>query len=200
MESPEPSARVLEHINLCFEVPRRYCNQKRMHEDPNQFVGVCYAALLRADALYVEQDRWPFKRWATFKLWNAIGDELRTVGAGAMMPRRAYAKGFTLSSLNAHYNRDHTEEIGDRLEDERSADPAAGAVLDELRESIDHLLDANLTKQEALVLRLYHLHHFNNREIGEILLLTESRISQVQKRAAEKLREHARNPLTPATA
>jgi RNA polymerase sigma factor for flagellar operon FliA len=49
--------------------------------------------------------------------------------------------------------------------------------------AIDHLTD-----QEKLVIRLYYFEELTLKEIGEVMVISESRVSQIHTRAVKKLR------------
>jgi RNA polymerase sigma factor for flagellar operon FliA len=53
---------------------------------------------------------------------------------------------------------------------------------------------AELPPTERAVLALYYYEELNLRQIGEVLHLTESRISQIRSRALQRLREHLTTP------
>jgi len=65
---------------------------------------------------------------------------------------------------------------GERLDDE--------ATLARMRDAFDHL-----GQRDRLVLSLYYYEELNLRQIGEVLHVSESRISQIRTRALRRLRE-----------
>jgi RNA polymerase sigma factor for flagellar operon FliA len=74
--------------------------------------------------------------------------------------------------------------------DPDAEDPSSRMTRDEdlasLREAI-----AGLPKKERTVLALYYYENLNLRQIGEVLHLTESRVSQIRSQALGRLRENA---------
>ena len=57
----------------------------------------------------------------------------------------------------------------------------------ELRIFLIHAI-SNLTEQERLVVSLYYYEELTLKEIGEIMLISESRVSQIHTRAVDRLR------------
>jgi RNA polymerase sigma factor FliA len=77
--------------------------------------------------------------------------------------------------------------ILDTLEDPAAADPETEAEASELK---DRLADAieSLPERERLVIALYYYENLTLREIGEVLDVTESRVSQLHTKAVIGLR------------
>lgn len=79
-------------------------------------------------------------------------------------------------------------DIFDVLEDPFCTDPLEALGLDELKTRLkDAILD--LPEKEQLVLSLYYDEDLNLKEIGQVLSLTESRVSQLRTQAVMRLRE-----------
>ncbi len=75
------------------------------------------------------------------------------------------------------------------IRDPGAADPEAEAQTGELK---DQLADAieSLPERERLVVALYYYENLTLREIGEVLGVTESRVSQLHTKAVLALRSH----------
>ena len=75
----------------------------------------------------------------------------------------------------------------DTIQDPAAADPEAEAQTAELK---DQLADAieSLPERERLVIALYYYENLTLREIGEVLGVTESRVSQLHTKAVLALR------------
>ena len=75
----------------------------------------------------------------------------------------------------------------DTIQDESAADPAQEMDLTDMK---DRLADsiARLPEREKLVVALYYYENLTLREIGEVLGVTESRISQLHTKAVLRLR------------
>ncbi len=94
------------------------------------------------------------------------------------------------TSLDAHGIDDDLDPAPSRaalLIDEDAIDPCAAAVDVERTERVAIAL-AELPEQERRVVVLYHLEGLYLKEIGELLGVTESRISQILSRALARLR------------
>ena len=79
----------------------------------------------------------------------------------------------------------------DTLEDPDSIRPAEALDETELREILGDAI-ARLPEREKLVITLYYYEELTLREIGEVLGVTESRISQLHTKAILRLKALAR--------
>ncbi len=77
----------------------------------------------------------------------------------------------------------------DTLSDNSAPDPERMVEQNELRDRIAEALD-RLPEREKLVIALRYLRHLTLREIGEVLGVTESRVSQLHTKAVLGLRSH----------
>jgi len=75
----------------------------------------------------------------------------------------------------------------DTLQDPEAADPAAALDQTDLKDRIADAI-ARLPEREKLVIALYYYENLTLREIGEVLGVTESRISQLHTKAVLRLR------------
>ena len=75
----------------------------------------------------------------------------------------------------------------DTLADDDAPDPQALVDQGELRDRIADAIAA-LPEREKLVIALYYYENLTLREIGEVLGVTESRISQLHTKAVLRLR------------
>jgi RNA polymerase sigma factor for flagellar operon FliA len=75
----------------------------------------------------------------------------------------------------------------DTLEDEGSAQPAEALDETEIREALAEAI-SRLPEREKLVVTLYYYEELTLREIGEVLGVTESRVSQLHTKAVLRLR------------
>jgi RNA polymerase sigma factor for flagellar operon FliA len=75
----------------------------------------------------------------------------------------------------------------DTIEDKSAPDPQAALDTSEVK---DRLQDAiqDLPERETLVIALYYFENLTLREIGEVLGVTESRVSQLHSKAVLRLR------------
>jgi RNA polymerase sigma factor for flagellar operon FliA len=75
----------------------------------------------------------------------------------------------------------------DTLTDENAPDPAAVMVQTDLKDRVADAI-ARLPEREKLVVALYYYENLTLREIGEVLGVTESRVSQLHTKAVLRLR------------
>jgi RNA polymerase sigma factor FliA len=75
----------------------------------------------------------------------------------------------------------------DTLEDPGAPDPAQALDMGDLKDRIAESL-ARLPEREKLVIALYYYENLTLREIGEVLGVTESRVSQLHTKAVLRLR------------
>ena len=81
----------------------------------------------------------------------------------------------------------------DTLEDERAPDPQAALDTSELKERLQESVQ-DLPERETLVIALYYFENLTLREIGEVLGVTESRVSQLHSKAVLRLRSRLKHP------
>ncbi len=85
----------------------------------------------------------------------------------------------------------------DTIEDPKSDDPSRMLDLSEIRMRLAAAIDA-LPKREKTVIALYYYENLTLREIGEVLGVTESRISQLHTKAILRLKGRLRDEIEPA--
>jgi RNA polymerase sigma factor FliA len=77
----------------------------------------------------------------------------------------------------------------DTIEDERAPDPQGTLSVTEQKEALADAI-ARLPEREKLVVTLYYYEELTLREIGEVLGVTESRVSQLHTKAILRLKAH----------
>ena len=75
----------------------------------------------------------------------------------------------------------------DTIEDQSGPDPEISLEQTELKEALGEAI-ARLPEREKLVVTLYYYEELTLREIGEVLSVTESRVSQSHTKAILRLR------------
>ncbi|HEY2327328.1 MAG TPA: RNA polymerase sigma factor WhiG [Gaiellaceae bacterium] len=85
----------------------------------------------------------------------------------------------------------------DTIEDASGVRPADSLDETELRETLADAI-ARLPEREKLVITLYYYEELTLREIGEVLGVTESRVSQLHTKAVLRLRSRLGGALAPA--
>ncbi|NLO89006.1 MAG: FliA/WhiG family RNA polymerase sigma factor [Clostridia bacterium] len=78
--------------------------------------------------------------------------------------------------------------VGETLMDSHSSNPLSELVEEELRTSLAQAVE-DLPEKDRMVISLYYFEGLTLREIGSILGVSESRVSQLHARAILKLRE-----------
>ncbi len=86
----------------------------------------------------------------------------------------------------------------DTIPDEESAGPQDAMAHTELREALAEAI-AHLPERERLVVTLYYYEELTLREIGEVLGVTESRVSQLHTKAVLRLKAGLSAAPSPAT-
>jgi RNA polymerase sigma factor for flagellar operon FliA len=81
----------------------------------------------------------------------------------------------------------------DTIEDPLAAEPQAEMAQTELREILAEAI-ARLPEREKLVVTLYYYEELTLREIGEVLGVTESRVSQLHTKAVLRLKSRLSSP------
>lgn len=85
----------------------------------------------------------------------------------------------------------------DTIEDQKSKDPAAVVDVTEVKDRLAHAI-SNLPEREKIVIALYYYESLTLREIGEVLGVTESRVSQLHTKAILRLKGRLRDHVEPA--
>ena len=84
----------------------------------------------------------------------------------------------------------------DTIEDEQGPNPQTSLDETEMREAIGEAI-ARLPEREKLVVTLYYYEELTLREIGEVLGVTESRVSQLHTKAILRLKARLAGPPVP---
>jgi RNA polymerase sigma factor for flagellar operon FliA len=77
----------------------------------------------------------------------------------------------------------------DTIPDEGAADPQEALDSSEVKDRLTEAI-GSLPEREQLVVALYYYEHLTLREIGEVLGVTESRVSQLHTKAVMRLKSH----------
>lgn len=100
-----------------------------------------------------------------------------------------YYAGLTDANSGRLFSLDELNESGELpIEDTRAEDnPLAGLASDAFRQSLAEAI-SQLPEREKLVLSLYYQEELNLKEIGAVLGVSESRVSQIHSQAALRLK------------
>jgi RNA polymerase sigma factor FliA len=80
----------------------------------------------------------------------------------------------------------------DTIEDESAPDPQAALDTSEVKDLLSDAIQ-DLPERETLVIALYYFENLTLREIGEVLGVTESRVSQLHSKAVLRLRSRLKS-------
>jgi RNA polymerase sigma factor for flagellar operon FliA len=100
------------------------------------------------------------------------------------------ARGLSLLSLNrpkTDEGEDEIKELGDSIPDEPDKGPFELLKKQEVRDLLAEQID-NLPDKERMVLSLYYFNELTMKEVGRILGVTESRVSQLHSAAILRMR------------
>jgi len=90
-----------------------------------------------------------------------------------------------------------TASLIDTIEDPKARDPSRMLDVTEMKSRLAAAIDG-LPKREKIVIALYYYENLTLREIGEVLGVTESRISQLHTKAILRLKGRLRDEIEPA--
>jgi RNA polymerase sigma factor FliA len=90
-----------------------------------------------------------------------------------------------------------TASLIDTIEDPKGRDPSRMLDLSEMKARLAAAIDA-LPPREKVVIALYYYENLTLREIGEVLGVTESRVSQLHTKAILRLKGRLRDEIEPA--
>jgi RNA polymerase sigma factor for flagellar operon FliA len=97
----------------------------------------------------------------------------------------------TLSSLDelwlVHSNDDDSVRMMDLVPNQESEDPLFQVEMDEMKSTLAGAIDS-LPERERMVIALYYYEGLTLKEIGEIMEISESRVSQIHTKAVFRLR------------
>lgn len=97
----------------------------------------------------------------------------------------------TLSSLDelwmVHSNEDDSVRVLDLVKNNESEDPLHQVEIEEVKETLANAIES-LPERERMVIALYYYEGLTLKEIGEIMEISESRVSQIHTKAIFRLR------------
>lgn len=97
----------------------------------------------------------------------------------------------TLSSLDelwmVHSNEDDSVRVLDLVKNKESEDPLHQVEIEEVKETLANAIES-LPERERMVIALYYYEGLTLKEIGEIMEISESRVSQIHTKAIFRLR------------
>src|SRR6188472_3318873 len=182
------------------------------HVDEQDLVSYGLLGLIGAIERFDPDREIKFETYAISRIKGAIIDELRSLDwvprsvrtrareierAIAELERRLHraptdeeiaAKvGITLDELWSPSGGGDQIALIDTIEDEDAPDPEFSLEQTEMREALGEAI-ARLPEREKLVVTLYYYEELTLREIGEVIGVTESRVSQLHTKAVLRLK------------
>ena len=147
--------------------------------------------------------------WSTSRLEKAIrAVELRNDGKSAHDDEIAKELGVSLEKLQSLYSEvsrsflislddtlskdDDGDSYAETIQDKSSPDPSLQMEKTELKETLLSIIN-DIPDQEKKVLTLYYYEELTFKEIGYILEVSESRVSQVHTKAILRMRSRLKN-------
>jgi len=85
------------------------------------------------------------------------------------------------------HDADNSEHFLDRFQTDHSSDPIKGLLESDFRDALIDAIDA-LPEREKILMSLYYEQELNLKEIGAVMSVSESRISQLHSQAVARLR------------
>ncbi len=85
------------------------------------------------------------------------------------------------------HDADNSEHFLDRFQTDHSSDPIKGLLESDFRDALINAIDA-LPEREKILMSLYYEQELNLKEIGAVMSVSESRISQLHSQAVARLR------------
>ncbi|MCX7189788.1 MAG: RNA polymerase sigma factor FliA [Methylotenera sp.] len=85
------------------------------------------------------------------------------------------------------HDADNSEHFLDRFQTDNSSDPIKGLLESDFRDALIDAIDA-LPEREKILMSLYYEQELNLKEIGAVMSVSESRISQLHSQAVARLR------------
>lgn len=106
---------------------------------------------------------------------------------GQLLNKLSTATFLSLDETMESDESNHATSVLTAIADEHSPDPVNEAEMRELKETLAKAIDG-LPPQERLVISLYYYEELTLKEIGKVMKLSESRISQLHTKAVLRLR------------
>src|SRR5438034_1082704 len=178
-QSPDPHLRerlILTYAPLVKYVAGRLGTGLPAHVEEGDLVSYGLLGLMNAIERYDPGRDIKFETYAISRIKGAILDELWTISSSG---------GDTVSLI-------------DTLQDPNADDPSLEMTRTEVREALA-LAIAKLPERERTVITLYYYEELTLREIGEVLGVTESRVSQLHTKAILRLKAKLQGSLERAS-
>jgi len=189
---------ILTYAPLVKYVAGRLGSGLPAHVDESDLVSYGLLGLISAIERYDPERDIKFETYAMARIKGAIIDELRALD---WVPRSVRSRAREIESLTdisrssiaaldelwSGSGEGDQVSLLDTIEDTSGPRPAEALDETELREALADAI-ARLPEREKLVVTLYYYEELTLREIGEVLGVTESRVSQLHTKAVLRLK------------
>ena len=203
---------VQEYSPMIKYVANRIALRLPPHIEVDDLISVGVMGLIDAIEKYDPSRGAKFKTYAEFRVRGSILDELRSLDWVPRSIRQKAAQVDAVSHEQFFITLNETKsmplisledlgiakESGERrsllecLAGKSDVDPQTQLRLTELKSIIAKAIDS-LPEKERLMISLYYYEELTMREIGEVLGITESRVSQIHSKAVFRLRTKLRS-------
>src|SRR6187200_3005064 len=174
---------ILTYAPLVKFVAGRLGSSLPSHVDEQDLVSYGLLGLIGAIERFDPDREIKFETYAIARIKGAIIDELRSLD---WVPRSVRARAREIERAIVELERSLMRAPTD---DPAGADPEFSLEQTELNEALAEAI-ARLPEREKLVVTLYYYEELTLREIGEVLGVTESRVSQLHTKAILRLKAH----------
>src|SRR5215212_3925591 len=187
---------VLAYAPLVKYVAGRMSSGLPSHVEEADLISYGLLGLISAIERFEPEREIKFETFAVTRIKGSIIDELRSLD---WVPRSVRTKAREIERANAKLehelhraptDQEMAQQLGvdvEEIQEPQALDPAMEMDTTEMK---DRLADAiaRLPEREKLVVALYYYENLTLREIGEVLGVTESRVSQLHTKAVLRLK------------
>ncbi len=188
--SPEIRRQIVERyrglvksVVVRYGVPFRKGDTILTEDDLEQIAMV---GLLEAIDRFDPSRGFKFETYASSRIQGAIQDELRKIDWMPRSSRKQHRERMKINDGGEVYGNNNHHFIDELLVDE-SSDFSKDLSHEELKNALINII-RDLDERDRLVISLYYYEELTMKEIGAILSLSESRVSQIHAEVLRKIR------------
>lgn len=198
-KTPELRMQIIERYrDLVKSVVARYLVPFRRDDlilTEDDLKQIAMMGLLEAIDRFDPNRGFKFETYALSRIQGAIQDELRKIDWMPRATRKRYRENITNDSYGEMYeqnisfdNCNNKRQSVDELFADESSDFRKDLPQEELTNALAGIIQG-LEERERIVISLYYYEELTMKEIGAILSLSESRVSQIHADVLEKIRK-----------